>query len=87
MVTDGGREGVGVRAKHSSIQEGGVFRRGNFLLWEISCFNLVRNFPQNFQAAVRNDLTSKFSKIACCSITSAKHSSAFVDGIWLDSVR
>ena len=40
---------------------GGIFRGGNISLWEISYFKCVRNFPLNFQAAVRNKPGAKLS--------------------------
>ena len=40
---------------------GGGFRGGNISLWEISYFKCLRNFPLNFQAAVRNKPGAKFS--------------------------
>ena len=70
-------------------ERGGVVRagmRGNFSSWEISRCKFVRNFPHNLQAAVRNKLVSKFSKIAGHPTTTAKHGSACVDGVWPNSV-
>ena len=68
------------------LRTGGYFLEGDFPLWEISPFYFVRNFQHNFQAAVRNKLVLKFGNIAGCSIASAKHSFAFVDGVWSNSV-
>ena len=49
-------------------------------------WGFVRNFPHNFQTTARNKLMPKISNIASCSIVSAKHSSAFVDGVPSNSV-
>ena len=43
---------------------GGDFRDGNISLWANSYFKCVRNFPLNFQAAVRNKPGAKFSNDA-----------------------
>ena len=47
------------------LQEGGKFRGGIISPWDISYFKFVRNFPRNFQAAVRNKPAAKFSKMSC----------------------
>ena len=52
-------------------REGGGFRDRIFSTWNISQF--MRNFPHDFQAAVRNKLVSKFSKIACRTVAFATH--------------
>ena len=45
---------VGTTSDLMHNYRGGDFRGGNISLWDISYFKRVRNFPLNFQAAVRN---------------------------------
>ena len=49
------------------------------------CF-VVRNFAFQILCAVQNKLGSKFCNIACCSIASARHSSACANGVRSNSV-
>ena len=44
---------------------GGGFRGGIISPWDISYFKFVRNFPRNFQAAVRSKPAAKFNKMSC----------------------
>ena len=48
-----------------TVQGGGKLRGRNISPWDISRFKFVRNFPRNFQAAVRNKPAAKFSKMSC----------------------
>ena len=59
-----------------SRRTGGLCSR-NFLLWGIPHYKFVRNFPHNFQAAVRNKLVLKFSK---------KLLVVFADGVQMNSM-
>jgi hypothetical protein len=43
-----------IHDKDNVVQGGGESRDGNISLWEILCFQCVRNFPLNSQAAVQN---------------------------------
>ena len=43
---------------------GGGFCGGIISPWDISHFKFVRDFPRNFQAAVRNKPAAKFSKMS-----------------------
>ena len=54
---------MGFRRGDLFAYRGGGFCDRNILLWEISYFKGVQNFTHNFQAAVRNELVSKFSHL------------------------
>ena len=54
------------------------FVGGIFSLWDVSRFKFVRNSPHHFQAAVRNNLMSKTSKITGYTVAFATRS-AFVE--------